>query len=263
MAKAAPGAGMFGGEPEKTGMKRKVLMVAAGVLAVLGGGALAVAALQGGSTVAPNDRAAIEKVVREYILSHPEIIPEAMQKLQQKKLSGAIDESRSALETPYAGAWEGAANGDVVLVEFFDYACRYCRQSLADISKLVAGDPKLKVVYRELPILSDESGEAAKASLYAAEQGKYMPFHRALYAAGQVSRDTILAAATTAGLDRKAVDEAMKSARYDKEVMSNITLAQSLQATGTPLFVVGDRVMNGAVGYDELKSAIAEARAGR
>jgi len=241
-------------------MNRKRWIVAIGIGAMVTAGAVAVAALQAGGAAVPTDKAAIERIVHDYILAHPEIIPEAMQNLQKRKLSGAIDSNRPALQTPYAGAWEGAADGDVVLVEFFDYACTYCRQSLADISRLVAADPKLKVVYRELPILSDESGDAAKVSLLAAERGKYMPFHRALYAAGQVTRDTILAAAVTAGIDRKAAEAAIASDRYDKEVAGNITLAQGLQATGTPLFVVGDRVLNGAVGFDELKAAVAEAR---
>src|SRR5690606_22454109 len=132
------------------------------------------------------------QIVHDYILEHPEIIPQAIEKLQSKRMESTIESSRSALETPYAGAWEGAAKGDVTIVEFFDYACGYCRASLPDLAKLVSQDRNLKVVYRELPILSEESSDAAKVSLLAAERGQYMPFHRALYDAGRVTRDTIL-----------------------------------------------------------------------
>lgn len=207
-----------------------------------------------------SDKAAIEKIVHDYILEHPEIIPQAVEKLQAKRMSGTIEASRKAIETPYAGAWEGAANGDVTVVEFFDYACGYCRASLPDLAKLVGEDKGIKVVYRELPILSDESINAAKVSLLAAEKNQYMPYHRALYDAGKVTRDTIIAAAAKVGIDAKAAQAAMANGKYDAEIQANIGLAQKLQATGTPTFVVGDQVMNGAVGYDALKAAVASAR---
>ncbi|MBX4420953.1 hypothetical protein K4H00_23390, partial [Mycobacterium tuberculosis] len=87
-------------------------------------------AAQAPASVNANDKTAIEKIVHDYILEHPEIIPQAVEKLQAKRMSSTIDASRSTLETPYAGAWEGAANADVTVVEFFDYACGYCRASL-------------------------------------------------------------------------------------------------------------------------------------
>ena len=208
------------------------------------------------AAVDTKDRAAIEAIVRDYILEHPEILPQAMEKLASKRMGAVIDQNRSVIETPYAGAWEGATKGDVVLVEFFDYACGYCRATLPEIAKLVAQDSNLKVVYRELPILSEQSADAAKVSLLAAEKGQYMPFHRALYGAGKVTRDSIFAAL----IDRKAAEAAMVSTKYNAEVESNIRLAQTLQASGTPTFVIGNQVLNGAVGFDTLKAAVATAR---
>jgi protein-disulfide isomerase len=210
--------------------------------------------------MAPNDKAAIEKIVHDYILEHPEIIPQAIEKLQAKRMGGTIDANRSAIETPYAGAWEGAAKADVTVVEFFDYACGYCRASLPDLTKLLAEDKGVKVVYRELPILSEQSSDAAKVSLLAAERGRYPAFHKALYDAGKVTRDTIFAAAATVGIDRKAAEAAMVASKYDGEIQSNIALAQKLQATGTPTFVIGGQVLNGAIGYEALKEAVATAR---
>lgn len=211
---------------------------------------------------APADRARIEQIVHDYILAHPEILPQAMERLKDKRTADVVNARRKEIETPYAGAWEGAKDGDVVLVEFFDYNCGYCRASLPDIAKVAAGDPKLKIVYRELPILSEESNLAARVSLLAAEQGKYIPFHKALYAGGHVTKDSILAAATLAGLDRKAAEAAMASNRYDPEIENNLKLAQDLGASGTPTFVVGNKILNGAVGYDALRQAIAAARSG-
>jgi len=230
-----------------------------GALALTAIAGVALAA-QAPASVNANDKAAIEKIVHDYILEHPEIIPQAVEKLQAMRMSGTIDASRSTLETPYAGAWEGAANADVTVVEFFDYACGYCRASLPDLAKLVASDAKVKVVYRELPILSEASSDAAKVSLLAAERGQYMPYHRALYGAGKVSRETILAAAAKAGLTKSEAESAIASSKYDAEIQSNIALAQKLQASGTPTFVIGGQVLNGAVGYDALKAGVASAR---
>lgn len=250
----------------RTALSNGKIQMMLGGTAFIAAAALAALALQGSAPVAATniaatDKAAIETIVRNYILEHPEILPEAMERLKSKRMGAVIDQNRSAIGTPYAGAWEGAAKGDVVLVEFFDYACGYCRASLPDVAKLVAQDRGVKVVYRELPILSELSGDAAKVSLLAAERGQYLAFHKALYDAGKVTRDSIFAAAAKAGIDRKAAEVAMVSAKYDAEVESNIRLAQSLQASGTPTFVVGDQVLNGAVGYEALKDAVAKARA--
>lgn len=230
-----------------------------GALALTAIAGVALAA-QAPASVNANDKAAIEKIVHDYILEHPEIIPQAVEKLQAKRMSSTIDASRSALETPYAGAWEGAANADVTVVEFFDYACGYCRASLPDLAKLVSSDAKVKVVYRELPILSEASSDAAKVSLLAAERGQYMPYHKALYGAGKVTRETILAAAAKAGLTKSEAESAIASTKYDSEIQSNIALAQKLQASGTPTFVIGGQVLNGAVGFDALKDGVASAR---
>lgn len=232
-----------------------------GLVALSAAGATAVAVQSSTDTASPTSRAQIEQIVRDYILEHPEILPQAMERLKEKRAAAVIQEKRSSIETPYHGAWEGAENGDVVLTEFFDYACSYCRASMPDIIKLLGEDKKLKVVYRELPILSEESGQAARVSLLAAKEGKYPAFHKALYDAGAISRDTILAVATQIGLDRTEVLAAMTDESYTPEIEGNIRLAQALGASGTPTFVVGDQVLNGAVGYDALKDAIAKARA--
>jgi protein-disulfide isomerase len=193
--------------------------------------------------------------VRAYLLAHPEVLPEAMDRLRDRQASEAVAANRAALTTPFHGAWAGAADGDVTLVEFFDYACPYCRSSNPDIARLMREDPRLKVVWRDYPVLGPESEQAAIASLAAARAGRYRQFHDALYAAGRPSAATIAAARTAAGLREAALTEDIRA-----EVQRNYELARAIGASGTPTFVIGDQVLQGAVGYDALKAAIAEAR---
>ena len=201
--------------------------------------------------------------VRAYLLDNPEVVQEAMDRLRQKQLAAQIAPYRKQIETPYAGAWIGAKDGDVTLVQFFDYACGYCKASLPDVHRLVREDPKVKVVFRELPILSRESETAARVSLAAAEQGRFAAFHDAMYAAGRPSPETITAAARKAGLDEAGLRAAMTTPRAEQELGRNIELARTLGFTGTPSWVVGDQVLSGAVGYEALKKAVAAAREGR
>jgi len=184
----------------RAALSNRMIQMTLGAFAFIAAAAGNALAVQAPAAVTTTDKRAIEKIVHDYILEHPEIIPQAIERLQAKRMSSTIADNRMALEKPYAGAWEGAANADVTVVEFFDYACGYCRASLPDLAKLVGSDAKVKIVYRELPILSEESSDAAKVSLLAAERGQYMAYHKALYGAGKVTRDTIVAAAAKAGI---------------------------------------------------------------
>ena len=194
--------------------------------------------------------------VRSYLLANPEVIPEAMQRLQDTRMADAVGRHRAALERPYHSAWAGAADGDVVLVEFFDYACGFCRASNPDVERLLREDSRLKVVWREYPVLGPDSERAAVASMAAAEQGRFRPFYDRLFAAGPPSQASVASTSTALGLGETAM-----TAAHRAELRNNATLARALGASGTPTFVVGDRVFDGAVGYKALKDAIAEARA--
>lgn len=245
-------------EGAKTGMIA-ALALAAGV----GGTLLATqSGAVTGTSVSTTDRAAIEAIVREYILTHPEILPEAMQNLERKEAAKQVGSNRTKLETAFAGAWQGAADGDVTLVEFFDYSCGYCRAARPDVDKLLAEDPKLRIVYRELPILGEDSQKAALISLAVAKQGApaYAAFHKAMWAAGRPSASNVEQALRSAGLDPATVQAAANAGDVRAEINSNLALQRTLALSGTPSWVVGDTVINGAVGYDELKTAIAEAR---
>jgi protein-disulfide isomerase len=223
-------------------------------------GALALAATRSGlhyadgGVSADPDRARIEQIVRDYILAHPEIIPEAVKRLHEGEAAKAVDAQRARYETPFAGAWGGAEKGDVVLVEFFDYACGFCRASNPDIARLLDEDNGLKVVWRELPVLGEDSVAAAQVSLAAAKQGRFRAFHDRLFAAGRPDPAAVAAARQAAGVT------AAPSPEFQREIEQNFELARAINATGTPTFVIGDRVIQGAVGYQTLKDAIAEAR---
>ncbi len=223
---------------------------------IVGGGAVALAG-GSGAIAADGDRASIEAVVRDYILAHPEIIPEAMKRLQEREATNMLASNRKALETPFPGAWAGARDGDATLVMFSDYSCGYCRSSVPDIERLLAEDKKLKIVWRELPILGPGSELAAREALWAAKQGKYMAFHRRMFAAGPPNAAKLSEVGKAVGLTANA----KPSVEIDREIQANVALARSLGLTGTPSFVVGDRLLMGAVGYEALKKAVAEARA--
>ena len=214
-------------------------------------GAGLVGALIGGGAVAYSSR----QSVRDYLLENPEVLPEAMERLRERETAKAIEANRAALETPFAGAWAGAADGDVVLVEFFDYACGYCRRSNPDVARLLREDPKLKVVWREFPVLGPDSEAAARVSLAAARAGRFKAFHDRLFASGRPTPEAVAGARSAVGLTAELPAEAA-----DRELTRNYQLGRILQATGTPTFVVGDRMFQGAVGYEVLKDAIREAR---
>lgn len=241
---------------------RRVLAAVLGALAalglVLGMRALAAPA----SKVDAGDRKAIEQVVHAYLMAHPEIIPEAINHLQDREVTKMLDSNREAIETPFASAWTGAKDGDVTLVEFFDYNCPYCRVSHPDVQRLLKDDPKLRVVYRDFPVLGPASDEAALASLSAARQGRYAAFHdRSFEEPGRPNHERTISLIRAAGLNEIATARDMNSAALKAELKRNLELGRALGLTGTPSYVIGNRVLSGAVGYDELKKAVAAARA--
>lgn len=223
-------------------------------VALLGGlvGAMVMAALL--LLVAP--QLVGSRIVRAGLLSDPQVLVDASEALRDRQYVPFLAANRAAIETPFETSWKGASNADVTLVEFYDYACGYCKASNPHLDRLLKEDPGLRVVYRELPILGPESVAAARLSLAASEAGRFSQFHDALWAAGKPDPETLAIAARAASLPA----DLSPSPDAEAEIQKNFQLAETLGATGTPLFVVGDRVINGAVGYEELKEAIEDAR---
>lgn len=211
------------------------LIAATAIGMVAGGGAMAI-----GDRV---DRGAVEEIVRSYILEHPEIIPEAMKRLQTRETAQLIDGQRAAIEKPFGAAWAGNGAGDVTVTMFTDYSCGYCRASLADVDRLIAADKGVRVVWREIPILGPASEKAARVALASAKRGAYLDTHRALFA----NRDAAPAP--------KPADPEIEA-----EIDNNLALARSIGLTGTPTFIIGDQILQGAVGYRALADAVAVAR---
>ncbi|MEN2785760.1 DsbA family protein [Sphingomonas qilianensis] len=240
----------------KSSLTLAALLLAA---TLAGGGILWVAQRAAPGALEGADKARVEETVREYVLTHPEIIPEAMKRLQQRETGKTIAANRAAILEPFGDAWIGNPQGDVTLVEYFDYNCGYCRSSLPAIAELVRRDPGVRVVFKEFPILSEDSITAARLSLAAADQGKFKAFHDALYAAGPVSAQTMQAAAKSAGID--LAKAAAMTPRAEAEIAANRQVAQALGLTGTPSWVIGTKVVSAALPLEELEKAVKEARA--
>jgi len=244
----------------RSGDDNRTLLLGLGVVAIIlagiGGWFASRAFTDPAALLSTGDRRAIEGVVRDYILGNPEIIPEAMEELQRKEGAKALSGVREDAETPFPGAVLGNPKGTVTLVEFSDFACGYCRQSVEHVNALLAKRPDLRIVVRELPILSEQSANAARMALAAAEQGKYEAFHNAMFAAGRPDPATIEAAAKQVGVDLAKARAAMNSDRIEAELGKNMEIARQLGFNGTPSWIVGDQLISGAVGVDALAKAI-------
>ena len=224
-------------------------------VAAIGGGIVG-AVLTAGGLVLAGPSLFGDRMVREALIANPKMLIEAGDALREQQYAETLQPIRASLEQPFHSSWKGAEKPDVTMTYFYDYACGYCRQSNPDIERLIKEDKGLRVVYRELPILGPDSVVAARVSLAASKAGKFSAYHDALYAAGRPGPDTIALAARAAGVPAQPSNDPAQEA----ELKANMTLASQLGATGTPLFVIGDRVINAAVGYDKLKDAIEAAR---
>lgn len=210
--------------------------------------------------MSPADRKATEALVRAYILENPEIITDAVAILQQREVTQRLSAVGNDIAKPFPGAEAGNPKGDVTIVEFTDYNCGFCRASVPDVQRLLKSDGNIRLVYRELPILSQSSRDAALWALAAARQGKHKAFHDALFAGGRADAANIAAAARIAGLDVAAAQTFAASPQANQEIERNLAFMQQIGFNGTPTFIIGDQILEGALGYDALKRAVEKAR---
>jgi protein-disulfide isomerase len=213
----------------------------------------------------PTDQ--IEAIVRDYLLREPEIVYQALQELQRRETAAeetrrqeALTSNRDTLFRRAATPVGGNPDGDVTLVEFFDYRCGYCRRVVGSVQALVDRDEDLRVAFKEFPILGEDSVRAARAALAAERQGLYMPFHFALMAADDLSMDGIMEVAAGIGLDTDQLASDMELPEIQAEITANYALARELGIEGTPAFVIGDNLVPGAVTEERLAALIDEAR---
>src|SRR6478672_3763159 len=216
------------------------------------------------------DQQRVERIMRDYLTNNPEILVEMTNELDKRQAAEqsvqeqkAISKNADAIFRSPVSHVAGNPNGDVSVVEFFDYNCPYCRRSLPVVLKLINEDAKVRLVLKELPILSDDSVAAAKLALAANKQGKYFEMHQKLFAEpGKADKEKALRVAKELGLD---VDQLQKDAEepdIKKALNEAKDLAQKLNLQGTPVFLIGDRVISGAPDdlFDQLEAKVAEVR---
>jgi protein-disulfide isomerase len=220
------------------------------------------------ATVAPEQKAAFEKIVHDYLIEHPEVIKEAILALQAKDEANKADTQAQAVAahkdelfsdpaTPVAGN----PVGDVTIVEFFDYHCPYCKAVAEPLDQLLRDDKGIRLVLKEFPILGEDSLLASRAALAAVAQGKYWPFHQALMAhRGKFDSDTLQAIATKVGLDPAKLQAAMNGDAVGPQISATRKLADALDVSATPTFVIGGEIVEGAVPLERLKELVKKAR---
>ncbi len=217
---------------------------------------------------------AIEAIVRDYILSHPEIIPEAVRILQQRQQVqrgemrlATIIENRAEIENDGISPELGNPNGDVTIVEYYDYRCPFCVRSHPNITRLLAEDGNLRVVFKQFPV-KDEPGSppvsltAARMALAASRQGKFAEFHaRAMEVNLALTIPQLFDIAAEVGMDTNQMQRDMDDSALIASIRNNFSMANLLGIDGTPSFVIGNDLVEGARGYEALRAAVDAARA--
>lgn len=220
-------------------------------------------------------RGDIEKIVRNYLLAHPEVLEEAMAELGKRqaaaeaaKHEAGVAKNAQAIFNSPRNVVLGNKDGDVTFVEFFDYNCGYCKKAMMDMLEIMKGDPKLKVVLKEFPVLNAGSVEAAQVGVAVRMQDasgkKYLDFHQKLLnGRGGADKARAMAAAKDAGLDMARLEKDLASPEVRATIEENFKLAEAMGMNGTPSYVIGKQVVIGAVGVEALKEKIGIARCGK
>jgi protein-disulfide isomerase len=216
----------------------------------------------------PAWRKSVEQIIEDYIRTRPEVIEQALQTLEKKReaeeqerVKATIVAKQDELLKDPASPVSGNPAGDVTVVEFFDYRCVHCKRSAPVLEELQRQDTRVRVVYKDFPILGDDSVTAAKAALAARAQGKHQAFHEAMYAARtELTSAQVMKIAAQVGLNTKKLATDMKSPELDAIIERNRALAKELGINGTPAFVVGKELVPGAIELERLKELVAQAR---
>ncbi|MEZ5837841.1 MAG: DsbA family protein [Geminicoccaceae bacterium] len=240
-----------------------------GLLAAIGVGSLVAAVpaiAQDSGKDLPVDQ--VERIVKDYLMREPEVILQAIEEYQNRQKAEDDARQKQALLTQadeiFHDDRDGVINpdGDVTLVEFFDYRCGYCRSMNAGLQSLIARDTRLRFVLKEFPILGEDSLRASRAALAAKKQGAYETFHNALMTASDMSMAAIERLAERSNLDVDRLKEDMESEDVAAQIASTLELGRSLGISGTPSFVLGDTIIPGAVPVANLAALVDEARSG-
>ncbi len=245
------------------------LLLAAVIMIAAVFGALRLAGMVGGESVpdVAMSKTDVEKIVRNYLIEHPEVIFEAVDAMKNKEESQRLvkmrDKAKAHQTQLYAEAEPliaGNPKGDVTIVEFFDYRCPYCRKVKKTIADLLNQDGNIKLILKEFPILSPESEMAAQVAIAAAAQGKYWDVHMAFMGAEDLTEERIFTLAKEAGADVARLKADLKDPKIAKRLAETQNLARAIGIDATPTFFIGDEPSTGALSLEELKKAVAAAR---
>jgi protein-disulfide isomerase len=213
-------------------------------------------------------RQQVDSMIHDYLLQHPDVLIAALRVAEEKmhrdddaKASQAVAQHHHEVFDDPRTPVGGNPQGDVSVVEFFDYRCPYCKQVEPSLESMLKQDPKLRLIYKEFPILGPVSVTAARAALAARHQGKYDAFHEAMMQArGNITDDTVYRVAGSVGLDVDQLKHDMAAPEIAQIIKTNIKLADALDIHGTPAFIIGDKLVPGAVDLDALKTMVSDAR---
>lgn len=212
-----------------------------------------------------------DAAIERYIRTHPEVIVQSLQAMDAKREAEQKERQKVALATKQqellhdpASPVSGNPKGEITLVEFYDYRCGFCKKAAPAVTELQKEDRRVRVVYKDFPILGEPSELAAKAALASQAQGKHQAFHEALLAShADMTKDAILKIAMKVGLDTKRLEADMANSKWQAVIDKNRTLARELGISGTPGFIVGNELVPGWLDLNGLKELIARAGQGR
>lgn len=232
-----------------------IALVSAGLFSLFGN------AQQGAEGFNENQKDEINALIRDYILANPEIIPEAVEVLRSRQNASALLQSQDLLYDDGYSFVAGNENGDVTLVEFYDYNCGYCKQVPEVLARLVEEDKGLKIIFKELPILAESSEFASIAAMASMKQGKFLDFHGAMMKNKRaLTEELILQIARDSGVDEDQLLTDMADPEIEANIMKTKYLVQNIGISGTPGFVIGDQIIPGFVPYERLKDIISKER---
>jgi len=256
-----------------TPMMKKLTGAGAAVLLML---ALPVAAQESATQqFSAPQKSEIERIIKDYIVSHPEVLQEAIAELDKRQAVADLEKAKNAVANNAEAIFNsnrhvvlGNLKGDVTMVEFFDYNCGFCKRAMADMMELLKDDPKLKIILKEFPVLGPGSVEAAKVAVAVRMQDKtgkkYLDFHQKLLGGrGQADKARAMAVAKEVGMDMKRIDADLASDEVKVSLEESLKLAETLGLNGTPSYIVGTDVVIGAVGLDQLRTKVSTARCGK
>jgi protein-disulfide isomerase len=216
----------------------------------------------------PDQKKAVEQVVHDYLMANPKFVIQVLEAARDKMKEDKAEDARQAIAAKHDELFRdptspvgGNPKGDVTIVEFFDYSCPFCKQVEPQIEALLKEDPKIRIVYKEFPVLGEGSVYASSMALAAQKQGKYRAFHDAMIATkGHATEEMVLKVAADAGVDVAKAKAQMKAPEIQDILKRNYALAEALEINGTPAFVIGNVLVPGATTVDHLKQLVADTR---